>query len=102
MPQSHTWRIVRVGGRPSVVAQWQSTGRLKPEESWVRLPATAGFFTFLYFRLITSKFISSMRQGALSKLKHFRREGVYLFVGGPKLVNFRFMSVNGVSRMFKI
>ena len=27
------------------------------EVSWVRLPATAGFFTFLYFRLITSKFI---------------------------------------------
>ena len=32
---------------------WQ----LKPGVSWVRLPATAGFSTFLYFRLITSKFI---------------------------------------------
>ena len=37
----------------SVAEHW----RLKPEVSWVRLPATAGFFTFLYFRLITSKFI---------------------------------------------
>ena len=36
----------------SVAEHW----RLKPEVSWVRLPATAGFFTFLYFRLITSKF----------------------------------------------
>ena len=78
---------MRVGGRRAVVAQWQSTGRLKPEVSWVQLPATAGFFTFLYFRFITS-IISSMRQDAISKLKH-------LFVGEPKLVNFRFMSVNG-------
>ena len=31
--------------------------RQKPEVSWVRLPAAAGLFTFLYFRLITSKFI---------------------------------------------
>ena len=29
---------------------------LKPEVPWVRLPATAGLFTFLYFCLITSKF----------------------------------------------
>ena len=37
----------------SVAERW----RLKPEVSWVQLPVTAGFFTFLYFRLITSKFI---------------------------------------------
>ena len=37
----------------SVAEHW----RLKPEVSWVRLPVTAGFFTFLYLRLITSKFI---------------------------------------------
>ena len=30
---------------------------LKPEVSWVQLPATVGLFTLLYFRLITSKFI---------------------------------------------
>ena len=35
----------------SVAEHW----RLKPEVSWVRLLATASFFTFLYFRLITSK-----------------------------------------------
>ena len=35
--------------------------RLKPEVSWVRLPATAGLFTFLYFRFITSKFIYFQR-----------------------------------------
>ena len=29
---------------------------LEPAVSWVRLPVTASFFTFLYFRLITSKF----------------------------------------------
>ena len=33
----------------SVAEHW----RLKPKVSWVRLPATAGFFTFLYFHLIT-------------------------------------------------
>ena len=31
--------------------------RLKLEASWVRLPAAASLFTFLYFHLITSKFI---------------------------------------------
>ena len=36
----------------SVAEHWW----LKPEVSWVRLPVTAGFFTFLYFCLITSKF----------------------------------------------
>ena len=30
--------------------------RLKPEVPWVQLPMTASLFTFLYFRLITSKF----------------------------------------------
>ena len=38
------------GCRGSVAEHW----RLKPEVSWVRLPAAAGL---LYFRLITSKFI---------------------------------------------
>ena len=52
-----------VGGCPAVVAQWQSTGS-SSQVSWVRLPATADFFTFIYFRLITS--ISSVRQDALS------------------------------------
>ena len=36
----------------SVAENWW----LKPEVSWVRLPETATFLTFLYFRLITSKF----------------------------------------------
>ena len=31
--------------------------RLKSEVSWVWLPVTASFFTFLYFCLITSKYI---------------------------------------------
>ena len=50
---------MRAGGCPAVVAQW-----LKPEMSWVRLPATAGFFSFLYFRLITSEFIYGKAQVA--------------------------------------
>ena len=48
---------MRVGGRPAVVAQWQSTGGSSqrcPGFNSRRLPA---FFTFLYFRLITSKFV---------------------------------------------
>ena len=48
----------------SVAEHWQ----LKPEVSWVRLPATAGFFTFLYFRLITSKFIYFQREARCSEL----------------------------------
>ena len=48
--QYHLWLSSCCG---SVAEHW----RLKPEVSWVRLPLTAGFLTFLYFRLITSKFI---------------------------------------------
>ena len=49
--------VLRGGGCPAVVAQWQSTGGSSqrcPGFDSRRLPA---FFTFLYFRLITSKFI---------------------------------------------
>ena len=45
----------------SVAEHWW----LKSEVSLVWLSATAGFFTYLYFHL-TLKFISSMRQDALS------------------------------------
>ena len=48
--------IVGVGGCLDVVAQWQSTGG-SSQVSWVWLPVAAGLFTFLYFRLVTSKFI---------------------------------------------
>ena len=41
------------GCRGLVAEYW----RLKPRVSWVRLLATAGLFTFLYFHLITSKFL---------------------------------------------
>ena len=39
------------GCRGSVAEHWW----LKPEMSWVRLPAAAGRFTFLYLHLITSQ-----------------------------------------------
>ena len=55
--QQYIQRIVRVGGCPAVVAQWQSTGGSSqrcPGFDSRRLPA---FFTFLYFRLITSNFL---------------------------------------------
>ena len=49
------WSSVYCG---SVAEHW----RLKSEEvSWVRLPATAGFFAFFHFFLITSKFIYFQR-----------------------------------------
>ena len=41
--------------------------RLKPEVFWVQLPATASFFTFLYFHLITSKFIYFQREARCSE-----------------------------------
>ena len=44
------------GGCPVVVAQWQSTG-FTSQVSWVRFPAAAGLLTFLYFHLITSKYL---------------------------------------------
>ena len=53
-----------------VVQLWGSVAehcRLKPEVSWVRLPATAGFFTFLYFCLITSKFNYFQRETRCSE-----------------------------------
>ena len=39
---------------------------LKPEMSCVRLPATADLFIFLYFRLITSKFLKLLEVQLLS------------------------------------
>ena len=56
-PVQYIQRIVRVGGCPAVVAQWQSTGGSSqrcPGFNSRQLPA---FFTFFYFCLITSKFI---------------------------------------------
>ena len=47
-PVQYIQRIVRVGGCPVVVAQWQSTGYTS-QVSWVRFSVTAGLFTFLYF-----------------------------------------------------
>ena len=50
---------MRAGGCPAVVAQWQNTGG-SSQVFWVRLPVTAGFFTFFYFHLSVSKFIYCM------------------------------------------
>ena len=61
------WR--RPGDKPRTALAWASSAlplrqyltehwrRLKPEVFWVRLPATAGLFIFLYFRLIACKFL---------------------------------------------
>ena len=55
-PVQYLWRIVRVGGRLAVVAQWQSTSgssqRCPGFDSQQLLP-----FSLHYFRLITSKFM---------------------------------------------
>ena len=51
----YIYRIVRAGGCPVVIDQWQSTG-CTSQVFWVRFPATASFVTFLYFHLITSEF----------------------------------------------
>ena len=50
----------------SVAEHW----RLKPEVYWVQLPVTAGFFTFLYFRLMTSKFIFFQREAKCSEQQY--------------------------------
>ena len=42
-------------------------GRVKPEMSWVQLLVAAGLFTFLYFRLITFKFIHFQLEGRCSE-----------------------------------
>ena len=57
-------QIVRAGGCP---AQWQSTG-CTSQVSWVLFPATAGLFTFLYFRLKkTSNLSLFQREARVSK-----------------------------------
>ena len=54
----------------SVAEHWW----LKPDVSWVRLLATAGLFTFLYFRHLTSKFLTfSARQNPLSRKSAVRQ-----------------------------
>ena len=64
---------MRAGGCPAVVAQWQSTGGSSqrspgfPEVSWVRPQVTAGFFIFLYFHPITSKFLYFQHEARCSQ-----------------------------------
>ena len=59
--------------RHSVPLVQECEGWWLPEVSWVRLPVTVGFSTFLYFCLMTSKpFISSVRQDALSIVLGYR------------------------------
>ena len=75
----------RAGGCPAVVAQWQSTGG-SSQVSWVQLPATAGFFTFLYFRLII-KFIYFQREARCSEQQEWNLGELWILqeVGGKKL-----------------
>ena len=71
----HQERTNRVGGCLAVVAQWQSTGGSSQRYPWFD-SRTAGLFTFLYFRLLTSN--SSVRQDALSMSgKHWLIESWY-------------------------
>ena len=66
-PVQYIWRIVRAGGCPSVVAQWQSTGSSSqrcPGFDSRQLPA----FSLSSIFAINS-FISSVRQDALSSVK---------------------------------
>ena len=68
-PVQYIQRIVRVGGCPAVMAQWQSTGGSSQRCPGFDSQRLLAFFTFLYFRLITSKFIYS-----LMHLKNYQRE----------------------------
>ena len=52
----------------SVAEHWW----LKPEVSWVWLLVTAGFFTFLYFHLITSKFIYALTKNTQERADRVR------------------------------
>ena len=55
--------LSQTGCRGSVAEHW----RLKPEVSWVQPSAAAGLFTFLYFHIITSKFIYFQREARCSE-----------------------------------
>ena len=81
---------------------WLSAGhwRLKPEVSWVWLPVTAGLFTFLYFHLITSKFIYFQPEARCSE--HLEWENYSAWVlswrrefSGPPLMEFWWHVLSG-------
>ena len=78
----YTYRIVKVaiGGRPTVVDQWQRTGDSSqrcPGFDSRRLPA----FTFLDHRLITSKFIYFQHEARCSE--HLECEKPLSMDSGP-------------------
>ena len=75
------------GCRGSVAEHWQ----LKPKVPWVRLPATAGLFTFLFFRLITSKFIYFQREARCS-------EQLSLSLGCPNTADEAYYELNYILR----
>ena len=49
----YTWRIVRVGGRPAVVAQWQSSGRALAAQARGVLGSTPGNCRLFHFPLFS-------------------------------------------------
>ena len=75
MPQSHTWqgvdlKILSIRKEPTLsgflslnaqsILPHVGTGG-SSQVSWFRLPVAAGLFTFLYFRLLISKFQHEVR-----------------------------------------
>ena len=85
-PLQYIWRIVRAGGCPAVVAQWQST-------SWyprVQFPVTAGFFFSLSF-ILPRIFLYSTSKAALKPLhthlglRHYALSLTKWFDKEPKL-----------------
>ena len=74
-PVQHIWRILRVGGRPAVVAQWQSTGGSSqrcPGFNSRLLPVFSLSSIFTLWRL--NSFISSLRQDPLSNKKQTNKQ----------------------------
>ena len=76
----HRWDWkASVVGCPVVVAQWQSTGCIS-QVSWVWFPVAADLFTFLYFRLITSKFLFIPTWGKSFKYSYITTCFIYRFL----------------------
>ena len=88
MPQLRTWQLLSMCHQNSVRDRPENS--LHQERTWVRLPAAACLFTFLYFRLITSKLLGLYRTlwGECEQAIHILQHLILVYISLSELLDY--------------